>query len=380
MCKVFGVTGVNEKNRSVIIQIMKDIVPSMTKFENDGLGYAAINKEGKVFGEKWVNPKDAFKKRFQKKIQPASVLVPNLDKPILEQFHDVIDYSEAVVETFSPPIYDRFGDGKMQDAVSFILHSRWSTGGKDSINIQNTHPFMKNGTAMIHNGVVYNEDDFKKESSTCDSEILLNQYEKHNINMDSRSMTDAFKNVDAYFACLFLTQTITEKEEMVPILDVFQNGASLKIIHVHQLNATFFVTNSQDLIDVCKKKGLSTSRAFGVSENVLIRINAITGQVIEKQEFDYEVSYKWSPSNNTHDSVMDDDKSEAYLKSRYGADWRQHEMRDGMEHDLDAPAYRNEPTLYDATRFPYQNEMDEFRKQAVNKDDELVTYIGNRKY
>ena len=380
MCKVFGVTGINEQNRNSIIQIMKDITPAMTIMEDDGLGYAAINKEGKVFGEKWVNPKDAFKKSFQKKIQPASALVSNLDKQILEQFHDVVDYAENTIEAPSPSVYDRFGDGNMKEAVAFILHSRWSTGGNDSVNIQNTHPFVKNGTAMIHNGIVYNEDEFKKETSTCDSEILLNQYEKYNVNMDSRSMSEAYKDVDAYFACLFLTQTITEKEEMVPILDVFQNGASLKIIHVHHLNATFFVTNAPDLLNICKKRGWSTSRAFSVSENVLIRINAITGEVLEKQDFDYDVSYKWQKpmgANNTHDSIMDDDKSQAYLKSRYGADWRNYEMRDGVENDLDAPAYRNE-NLYDATRFPYEAEMEEFKREA-SKNEPLVSYYNRNR-
>jgi predicted glutamine amidotransferase len=380
MCKVFGVTGVNDKNRSGVIQLMKEMAPIMTKMEDDGIGYAGMDKQGNIFGERWLDVKKAFKRRPKK-----AEYDEKLNKPILDQFHDVVDYAESTSYSESENSYNSFGNVDMKKGVSFILHSRFSTGGNGSVNITNTHPFVKNGTAMIHNGIVYNEDEFKKEISTCDSEIILNQYEKHSVNMDSRNLGDALKNVDAYFACLLLTNTLVENGEMVPILDVFQNGASLKVIHVHPLNATFFVTNGPDLISLCKKRNWATSQSHSISENVLIRINAISGQVMEKQEFNYEVSYKYQsksnwPSNNTSDHAINDVKSEAYLKSRYGEDWKNYEFRDGVDHDLDAPAYRNEPTLYDSTRFPYKEEMEEFRKQAKNNDDSLVTYIGNRKY
>lgn len=367
MCKVFGVAGVNDKNRGSIIQIMKDISPSMTKMEKDGIGYAAMDKDGNIFGEKWLKPEHAFKIK-KKRVVPASEVVSNLDQAILSQFQDVIDHSPS--EKYSRPIYDKFGEGNLKDAVAFVLHSRFSTG-TDNVTIENVHPFVNQGSALIHNGIVYNENKFMKTISSCDSEVLLNQYNLHNVNMDSRNLTEALLDVDAYFACLVLSQTIMEDSSVVPILDVFQNGASLKIIHVHNLNATFFLTSATDLVELCKKKGWTTSRYYDVKEDVLIRLNAITGQVIEKEQF-----YYYGRKNYNYNNSWTKDEKETYYKSRYGEDYVKYigENNDAPDEE---PDYRKLETneddkydyttghIYDATqRMPHEEEMEVFRKMA----------------
>ncbi len=377
MCKVFGVAGVNEENRGTIIQIMKDITPSMTKVEDDGLGYAAVDKDGNVFGEKWLKPEHAWKKKKKRKMQSASRVVPELDTPILSEFNDVVD---APSEIYSPPLYDTFGEGELKNAVAFILHSRLSTGGANSVKIENVHPFVKHGTALIHNGIVYNEEKFTKFISSCDSEILLNQYVEHDVNMDSRNIEESLKDVDAYFACLVLSSTLDRDEKIVPIMDIYQDGASLKVVHVHDLNATFFLTQAMDLLTICKEKGWTTSRYFQVKEDVLIRLNAVTGKVIEKEPF-YYASYRYS----SFDSWSSGEK-EKYYMSRYGANYEKYEKEDNdaepsyrqLEHGqtvvdegdtvetgtVDERDEAPRSGVYDATRMPFADEMDLFRQHA----------------
>jgi len=379
MCKVFGVAGVNEKNRGTIIQIMKDITPDMTRNEDDGLGYAAIDAMGNVFGEKWLDPEKAWKKGKRRR-QPASQVITKLDAPILSELHDAVDTPS---ELNSPPTYDKFGTGELKNAVAFILHSRLSTGGANSVKIENVHPFVKEGTALIHNGIVYNEEKFTKTISSCDSEILLNQYLDYNVNLDSRRLSDAMFDVDAYFACLVLSNTILETEEVVPILDIYQNGANLRVIHVHDLGATFYLTSAIDLIDICKEKGWTTSHYFSVKEDVLIRLNAITGKVMEKEEFFYE-----SRRSNYFNNWTKEEK-ELYYKSKYNDEYEKY-SKEGKDDPEDEPAYRNGEhgvtitaeeidqakdevderenvsvgNIYDATRLPFADEMDIFRRYA----------------
>lgn len=157
MCKVFGVAGITDKNRGDIIRIIKSVSKKMVAFEKDGFGYCAMDSEGNLFGEKWLKPEHVFSKRLKRKHKPAREVIPKLDKPVLSEFGDLIEGYKPVIEKASPPIYDNFGKGQLGDASAIIMHSRHGTGAK--VEIKNVHPFVNFQTALVHNGIVYNETD-----------------------------------------------------------------------------------------------------------------------------------------------------------------------------------------------------------------------------
>ena len=310
MCKVFGMAGLTDKNRGDAIKLLKEVSKKMVVFEKDGFGYAAIDESGEVYGEKWLRPKDVFSKRIKRKIKPAREVIPRLDKPVLKTFDGLLEGYKSILQKPAPPIYDNFGKGELGKACAVIAHSRHSTGA--STSIENVHPFVNYETALVHNGIVWNEDNplFYKEVSDCDSEIILNQYNQELVQMDSRRIQETVDPLDAYFACLVLTNAMDKDENMLPVMDIFKADANLEIVYIHDLDLFTFCTEGSIVVDICKSEdfGYSTSRPIKVTDNFLIRINAITGEIVETEYFDYS-----RKNTNYNDN---------YLQSRYGANWK----------------------------------------------------------
>lgn len=63
------------------------------------------------------------------------------------------------------------------DGGWMLLHGRRATCG---IDLDNTHPMLDQGMALIHNGVV-KSDRFKNVTTTCDSELLLRAIDQEGV-------------------------------------------------------------------------------------------------------------------------------------------------------------------------------------------------------
>ncbi|PCI45827.1 MAG: hypothetical protein COB41_00110 [Proteobacteria bacterium] len=344
MCKVFGVAGINDSNRGDVIRISKAVGKKMVTFEKDGFGYCAINSKGELHGEKWLKPEHVFNKRIRRKMKTAREVIPRLDKPVLENFGNVITGYQPIIQQPAPPVYDDFGEGALGDSVAIIMHSRHSTGAAKTV--KNVHPFVNYNTALVHNGIVYNEDDavFYKTVSDCDSEILLNQYNSEMVQMDSRRLAAALAPVEAYFACLVLTEGMDQNEKMYPIMDIFKADADLEIVYIHDLEVYTFCTKGSIVVDVCKDIGYSTSRPMKIADNVLIRIDAVTGKIAEEMPFEYKGGHSYYGASYGYNN-------DTYLKSRHGEDWENytdkyenngvpHYREDHNDNDPDEPNYR----------------------------------------
>lgn len=360
MCKVLGVAGVSEKNRGDVIKFLKAVTPKLCTVERDGFGYAAIDASGNVFGEKWLEPEHAWLKRIKRKHLPAVEVTPKVDKPVLDQFESILENYAPMYHQPAPPIYDTFGERKLGEAVAFVLHSRFGTNG--SKKIEHVHPFVAQETAMVHNGIVYNDDAFFKVTD-CDSEVLLHLYNERIVNMDCRGIEEALEDVQAYLACLVLSQTIDAKDNMVPILDIFKADAQLSLVHVHELGVTFFCTEGRIVIETCKELGLSSSRAFNMQDEVLVRLHAATGEILEKEEFSFNGTYKYGYNMATGKWGSQEEKT--YLMSKYGEDWEQHRYTDEYEDacrdewDDDVPNHKEYKSKYDTDEPDYRKEAKE---------------------
>jgi len=364
MCKVFGVTGITNKNRDKVIRVMKAITPRLCVVEQDGFGYAAINAEGEVYGEKWLDTNEAWKRRQEFK----EISVPESDKILLEKFGTSIEGDNPLLHTQGEQKYAKYGTGVLGDAVAVVMHSRFSTCGDKTIN--EVHPFVEDNTALVHNGMIYNDQDpiFYKTLSTCDSEILLHQYNMYGVAMDSRELPSSLDDVDAYLACLVLTNTIDKDKNTIPILDMFKADATLHITYVEDLDVCMFCTSSTAVEATCRVLGYKTSKTFLLRDRMQLRLNAITGEVIEENDFVFEARNNNSTTNG-----------ETYYKSRYGENWKQAMEDDNKDYEEYYNAWKTnndgskdnwEQDKIDE-RDPYKAEIPEHKEYHTN--DDLLT-------
>lgn len=145
--------------------------------ERDGFGFAQHGARG--LRDRFFNPTD-----FQE-----LAMLPNFKSRY-----------GAAAKVFS---VDRTTEhvGAYKPSSSMIIHGRTATTEK---NLENVHPFRKNGWTLAHNGVVsyHGEDTPEHSAVTCDSQHLLLCFTKHN---GDRELVKAdLQNISGYaaFMCL----------------------------------------------------------------------------------------------------------------------------------------------------------------------------------
>lgn len=293
MCKLAILTGITNETKDNAWVFVKEMSKQMSApncVEKDGIGYAAIDDQGQLFGEKWVNYQDAFKNR--------SPYGSEIDNQILKKFK--ILNREKVYGTFG--IFN-------ENIRTITLHSRTST---NEVSYKNTHPFVENSTSLIHNGIIYNHNEFEKKTSTCDSEVLLHLYNKHNIANKPGKFRKIASKLDGYYAMGVLSKT----NEGMPVLDVIKdNAAKLEAFFIQELNTIVFATPKYDGNPVeaaCKALGFTIVSKYEVKDNRLQRFNALTGEAICYESFQpkkierpsYNQDNRWSetfwPKDNHH--------------------------------------------------------------------------------
>lgn len=282
MCRVAGVTGITDKNRKKIWEIIEELGVRMTPGNRDGLGYAAFDKKGNIFGEKWIYNYKAFQDRSNK---IATIGANRVDRA-----------------------YTFFGDLKINEARGIILHTRAATSG--SISIKNTHPFIepleKPDFALIHNGGISNHSQLIKKHSTCDSEVILHEYIYSEVNKDLKKMNDVFNTLRGWYTCLILAKD----KDGQPIMDILTNTGMLHSVFIPELNCRIYTTNKYDLIDTCDFFDLKYEGLFKFKDNCYRRLNIDTNEIIEKgylkkEEINYDdIDINGDYTQNFYDHIM----------------------------------------------------------------------------
>jgi glucosamine 6-phosphate synthetase-like amidotransferase/phosphosugar isomerase protein len=286
-------SGINkEKNLGSAIKFMKASVKHLCDgAEKDGYGYAGITKNGSIFGERWLDYKKAFTKKGRKQ-----QIIPKGEQFLIDQLGSTVDYTHQIT-------YNSFGDIKnLNNSVAFILHSRQST---NEVNIENTHPFVdeEQTTALIHNGVIFNEWNYKDLlKSTCDSEILLHEYMMNHVYEAPEMIQEVVDQIDGYFSVPILTVD----DERKPILDYFKSDAMLYVGWIEELQTLVFSTQKSTVYKTCQDLGWSTPRMFSINDNYFIRFDAITGETIDYWSYDY-VKCKYGKHSKHQSNDQDQD-------------------------------------------------------------------------
>lgn len=269
MCKIMVMSGINRGNAKNAWKLVEQMAKEMsTGSEKDGLGYAAIHEDGSLFGERWLKNDQAFKQR-----NPLS----EIDERLLRKYNGMI---------YKPKIYDSFGSMKEEPGFdrngmcSITLHTRHATTPKA---FYNTHPFVSGFTSLIHNGVIQNINKGDLKMSSCDSEKILQMYLKHGVNEDMSNVQLMANELVGYYACGVLSRDV----EGNPILDVFKDtSAQLTAGYVRELGTLVFVTAMGQLAEACKTLNFNIDSVYIVAPGMLLRYNAITGEVIDTVHFD----------------------------------------------------------------------------------------------
>lgn len=306
MCKVMMMAGINDSNRKLAWEFTKLMAAQMSPGNSDGLGYAAVTTDGELFGERWHNNNEAFTVRHTS--EP-----PSKEETILAE-----KYKGFLVQEQKPIRYNKFGSINEESTCAITLHTRMATSGKQFIN---THPFVRGGTSLIHNGVIGNARELEMIQSTCDSEAILNLYVNNSVTNNPAGIQKVAHKLQGYYACGVLTET----KKYGYVLDIFKDSrARLSGAFIRDMGIMVFATVLDDILAVCEKMCMEVAYKYTVNEGVLIRLSTLTGEPFLTQEF--EPSFKEKPKKKSTKEIVD-----------------------GMTITSDDPVYND---TYDYLRFP----------------------------
>jgi hypothetical protein len=263
--------GIPDNKSNLAAKFIRKSLPYMTKNDSDGLGYVALDDNG-IFGERWLNVDTAFKsrRRYTKNQE-------NLNK----------FFKSAVSGAFEN--YTSFGKVNLSKSKTILFHTRYATNAK---NMTNTHPFVIDDTALIHNGVILNDKDimeFHENISTCDSEAILQEYIANEVSKNADDIQMVADMLDGWYAC----GVLTKDKDGNHIVDIFKcQNSSLYVGFVPELECFVFCTEIGILEQTAKDMRMTVAAYDEILGGKLIRMNAITGERLEIIDFKPEADKK----------------------------------------------------------------------------------------
>lgn len=267
MCKIMVMAGIKSETRTKAWEFIKAMGEKMSPGNMDGLGYAALSETGELFGERWHNNNEAFK------IREVSRTKSELEKKLISDFKDAINVP------LPPPRYNKFGTLQPDSIIAVTLHTRMATSGKQFFN---THPFVSEGVSLIHNGVIRNVSSQDLIQSTCDSEKILNLYNKHKVKTNPEAIKQVSEKLLGYFAC----GVLSSNKKTGAYVDVFKcDDARLTAAYIKEFETLVFSTSIADIKEVAEKLNLTVVSEFVFSDGRFVRLNAFTGECVFSTSF-----------------------------------------------------------------------------------------------
>lgn len=268
MCKILMMAGIKPAiSKKLLWDFMIAAAPFMNANDRDGLGYVGQSTEHGLWGERWLRPEDAWK--YRKAWSEDDELVASRHKGVL----------------VAEPRFEEIGTAAPNTTHAVIYHSRMATCDK---GLHNVHPFVRDDTALVHNGVIRNDYQLKKITSTCDSECILNAYVDQDISNkpdDIQKLSDA---LEGYYGCALLTKDNQGRQ----YLDIFRSpSANLYAYYVRELDTIVFCTSSEIIREACKIMKFTYGALFKVQDDTFLRLDAVTGEVIKMIKFKSNTSY-----------------------------------------------------------------------------------------
>jgi len=275
MCKILAIAGIKSSNVTKAWKFVAAVTPYLSANDKDGVGYAAQTRNG-LFGERWISPKDAFKYR----------------KPFLREDQNLLDTFRGSLTGTSR--YNSFGTPveNKDEMHAIILHARMATCG---VSLDNTHPFVRDNTALIHNGVIRNTPSLTNITSTCDSECILNEYITQDVPNNPEAIDLVTDPLVGYYACAVLTTDDKGKQ----YLDLFRDDqmATLYAIYVKELQTVVFCTKPEIIRAALKDLKWKSGSTLRVEPGRMLRVDAVTGEFLSMWEFTHHSSSWQHPAH-----------------------------------------------------------------------------------
>lgn len=299
MCRVFMIPHIAEGKLAKTQQFVKEMAKILSHSEEDGVGYAAITREGKIFGEKWVNKEDAFVLHHNPEPDPVIKLMT-------DTFGNAAKFrTEPKLQGL---VYGRHGDlDNAKDAVAVILHARKQTIG--GLCVANTHPFFYTANpnvegdvdaALIHNGSIANHEELTKITSTCDSETILNEYITNMMNHNPWAIHELSKKLYGEYAVGVLSSTF-QNDETVPILDIFKSNKPLYTAWIPELETYVFCTMDYNINSAANVCNMTVQHMMEIKDGNYLRFDCRTGRRCEDIiEFDISKTKSDFRAQNSH--------------------------------------------------------------------------------
>lgn len=264
MCKVAGIANVNDSNRQDAWLFMMILGEYMSKWNEDGLGYAAFDKSGNLFGERWLINKTAFCDLND---------IQNIPAPLIKS------------------MYSSFGQVNKSEAQAIILHTRAATCER---GIHNAHPFVNDivnpTSAIIHNGMISNDHMFVKKYSTCDSEVIVHLYDQLKVSENLENVKQVMRELIGWFTVLALTK---DPENRL-VMDIFTDAPRLHSYHIKELDTRVYSTDWNHIELTAREFGMTCVEYMGFKANTAHRIDVLTGKMIQTMKTTGKFEYTGS--------------------------------------------------------------------------------------
>jgi predicted glutamine amidotransferase len=290
MCKVLVIPKVNEATKDKAIAFVYAMGEEMSSGNSDGMGYAAVDKDGNLFGERYSINREFYNRHKE------------VENPIVKKM--LGGFAKSITKTtVLDRDYSKFGDEPNLDKmVAITLHARMATSEKIH---KNTHPFVDKDTSLIHNGVIRNDKDFDLKLSTCDSEAILISYLKNKVNINPY---ENLNNMSSELVGYYVSAVFSRDSKGVRVLDLFKaNNNRLCATYIYDLDTVVFASSEFDVKKVCKELGFKFDTPMDMDDAIFLRMIPGTLEVTERYSFKpgaevKATTYNYTPSTTAGNS------------------------------------------------------------------------------
>lgn len=307
MCKIFTMTNMQKVNFSKqFVETVRDEVCRLS--DKDGFGFAALDEQGSIGGERTIRPFNHVPLASQKN---KTKMLPI----VLEKSN----------------IFGHFDRNKVK---AFIAHGRLSTNDK---TLSNTHPFADDTMALIHNGIVTDEYyQLKDLKTTCDTEIAYRFFKEGGIKKVERS-------VSGYYALSILTNDGK--------LHIARDDRAMLYIAYSRTVDSYLIATTTDIIkNIAKKMKWHIEDCEEILDNIYAVFDR--NEIVQKSNISpiKKSSYGNGFAGKANKALgLDDDLEDSEGYTYFSAsNWRE------VEYD-DAPSYRDD--IEDDECLPYRKKI-----------------------
>lgn len=314
MCKLLAIVEIESQKKAE--EFARRSIPFVTKTDNHGLGIMRLGENG-VHIQRWLEPPTIVRQKESKALR-------KYDKALRHQKN----------ETGTPS----------RELYAIGVHGRFATCAR---TLENVHPFVKGGTALMHNGIITNAHEFEQTVSTCDSEALLSQYVKHGVKDDGNKLTAALDGVRGYQAAIAFSDN--------GAIDIWRDGvASLHIAHVRGVGVVL-ATTAEIITATAKKCKAYITGLDEILPYTVIRWTHGVSPTIGGFECKQPPAADYRPASTLE--VIERHKNSVSDASGFAPDII----------DVDNP-YGHEESEWDDTKRWWEIEDDEERQKAYNEE------------